>query len=206
MSGQLSFGFPIEKSPSLKNITGRSKTKRKGTRNEKNLLKKKFEILEGQKECLQMWKEEAEARNRKIMQIQLPFSCKKVENNEKQNLDAQRTPDSQNSSSLFQLAALKLDPDLDGHPPTQSPAPPPCNPAMFNERGQTDSTMPQGKTSLGAAHPDVFVPPQNPTIDISSPIAHRLRHPKKDADFTMPMVEVSGPEGPMLVFASMDFC
>ena len=44
------------------------------------------------------------------------------------------------------------------------------------------------------------VPPQNLTIDTSPPIAHRLRHPKKDADFNMPMVEVSGPEGATLVF------
>ncbi|XP_051252539.1 uncharacterized protein LOC127361734 [Dicentrarchus labrax] len=62
--------------------------------------------------------------------------------------------------------------------------------------------MPQQKTSSGAAHcaPDVSVPPQNPTTNPPSPIAHRLRHPNQDAAFNMPMVEVSGLEGATLVF------
>ena len=153
------FGFPIGGSLSLKNISlveTKLKEKEQKFKKKKKISVKKLEILEGQKECLKMWKEEAETRNMKIMQKQLPFSYKKEENNEKQNVDAQRTPDSQISSPLFpQLAALKLDPDLDGNPPPQSPAPPPYNPAMSNKRGQINSTMPQENTSLGATHPDV---------------------------------------------------
>ncbi|KAL7377420.1 hypothetical protein ABVT39_027392 [Epinephelus coioides] len=114
------FGFPIGGSLSLKNISileEKLKGKEQEMRRKKRVSVQKFEMIEGQKECLQMWKGEAETRNQKTMQ-KLPFSCEKVETNEKQNSHTQRTPDLQISSSLFpQLAALKLDPDLNGNPP-----------------------------------------------------------------------------------------
>ncbi|XP_026227517.1 uncharacterized protein LOC113169931 [Anabas testudineus] len=155
--------------------------------------------MEMQKECFQMWKGEAETRNRKTMQKQLPFSQEKTETQVKQNLNTQRTPNSQISSSLFpELSALKLDPDLDGNPTLPSSAPPPYNPTTLR-RQERDSTTPQQSTDSEAAHPEIPGPPQNSTTT-SSPIAHRLRHPNQNAAFNMPMVEVSGPEGATLVF------
>ncbi|KAL7407688.1 hypothetical protein ABVT39_012129 [Epinephelus coioides] len=96
----------------------------------------------------------------------------------------------------LKLAALKLDPDLDGNPPFCPSAPPPYNSATPNKR----RCLPQQKTCSEAAHPEVPVPPQNSTTTPSSPVAHRLRHPNQNAAFNMPMVEVSGPEGTTLVF------
>lgn len=115
-----------------------------------------------------MWEGELEARSRKALQKQLPFPCEQAKTNEKQSSHTQRTPDLQISSSLFpQLAALKLDPDLDGNPPFHPSAPPPYNSTTPNERRETDSTMPQQKTNSEAAHPEVPVPPQNSTTDTS---------------------------------------
>lgn len=95
-----------------------------------------------------------------------------------------------------QLAALKLDPDLDGNPSTRLSAPPPYNPIIPSERRTTDSARPQQGTSSGAAHPEEPVPSAAP----SSPIAHRLHHQNQNTAFNMPMVEVSGQEGATLVF------
>ncbi|KAL7394606.1 hypothetical protein ABVT39_000273 [Epinephelus coioides] len=100
----------------------------------------------------------------------------------------------------LKLPAMKLDPDLDGNPPFHPSAPPPYISATPNERRETDSTMPQQKTSSEATHPKVPVPPQNSTITPSSLIAHRLCHPSQNAAFNMHMVEVSGPGGTTLVF------
>ena len=33
--------------------------------------------MEGQKECLEMWKAEAETQSKRSMQKKLPFACKK---------------------------------------------------------------------------------------------------------------------------------
>jgi len=74
------FGFPIGGSISLKNISileEKLKGKEQEMRRKKKFSVKKLEIMEGQKEWLQMWKGEAETRNRKTMQKQLLFSCEK---------------------------------------------------------------------------------------------------------------------------------
>ena len=47
--------------------------------------------MEGQKECLEMWKAEAETQSKRSMQKQLPFACKKVETNDRQLPHTQRT-------------------------------------------------------------------------------------------------------------------
>lgn len=197
------FGFPIGGSLSLKTILLlEEKLKKKvDMRRKKKLSVKKLETIEDQRECLQIWKTEADARNRRIMQKQLPFPHERTETNEKQDLHTQRTSDSQVSSSLFpQLAALKLDPDLDGNPPSHPSAPPPYNSTTTDERRGTDPFSMTQQTSSGAAHPDVPVQTKNSSDKPPSPIAHRLRHPNQDAAFNMPMVEVSGPEGATLVF------
>ena len=102
------FGFPVGGSLGLKNILlleERLKKKELEMRKKKKISVKKLEIMEGQKECLQIWKEEADARNREIMQKQLPFTHERTETNEKQDLNTARTSDLQISSSLFpQLA------------------------------------------------------------------------------------------------------
>ncbi|XP_030000120.1 uncharacterized protein LOC115426259 [Sphaeramia orbicularis] len=104
-------------------------------------------------------------------------------------------------SKIHLLAALKLDPDLDGNPPTQPSAPPPCNAASLNERNQTDAlTVSQEKTNAEAVRPDTSAPPQSSATNQSSPTAHRLCHHTQDAVLSMPMVEVAGPEGATLVF------
>lgn len=199
------FGFPIGGSLSLKNLLvleGKLKGKEQEMRRKNKVSVRKLENIEGQKECLQMWKGEAETRNRKILQKQLPFPCEKLATNEMQASHTQRTQDSQISSLFPQLAALKLDPDLDGSPPTNPSAPPPYNITPLSTKGETDSTLPQQKTSSGTTHcaPDVPVPSQDPTTEPLSPIAHRLRRPNQEAAFIMPMVEVSGSEGATLVF------
>ncbi|XP_028275597.1 uncharacterized protein LOC114444904 [Parambassis ranga] len=190
------FGFPVGGSLSSKNISmleGKLKQKEQEMKRKKKISVKKLEIVESQKECLLMWKAESEMRNRKIMQKQLPFSREKTETNENLTSQTQRTPDSQVSSSLFpQLAALKLDPDLNGNPPLHLSAPPPYNSAIPERRG--GPTAPQQHTNPGA-HPDVPVSPQPFATTPSPPIAHRLCHPNQNAAFNMPMVEVSGPEG-----------
>nr|XP_046258505.1 uncharacterized protein LOC124066281 [Scatophagus argus] len=179
------FGFPIGGSLSLKNISileEKLKKKEQEMRRKNTISVRKLENIEDQKKCLQMWKGEAEMRSRKTVQKQLPFPCEYPETNEKQISHTKGTQDSQTSSLFPQLAALKLDPDLDGSPPIHLSAPPPYNTTTPNQGRETNSITPQ--TSTGAA----------------SPIAHRLRNPNQDAAFNMPMVEVSGPEGTTLVF------
>lgn len=196
-------GFPIGGSLSLKNILileEKLKKKELDMRRKRKLSVKKLETIEEQKECLQIWKKEADTRNRRMIQKQFPFSHEKTEINEKQDLHTEITSDLQVSSSLFpQLAALKLDPDLDGNPLSHPSAPPPYNSTTTNERRTDPFDMTQ-QTSSGATHPDVPVQTRNSPEKPPSPIAHRLRHPNQNTTFNMPMVEVSGPEGATLVF------
>ncbi len=197
------FGFPIGGSLSLKNISileEKLKKKEQKMRRKKKISVKKLETIEGQKECLKLWKGEAENRNRKMMQKQLPLSRETFETNE--TLHSQRTQDSQISSSLYpKLTALKLDPDLDGSPPSHPSAPPPYNSTTPSRGRETDpSSLTQQRTSPGTASSQASAPPPDATGKPSSPIAHRLRNPNQDATFNMPMIEVSGPEGATLVF------
>ncbi|KAI3353880.1 hypothetical protein L3Q82_005095 [Scortum barcoo] len=101
---------------------------------------------------------------------------------------------------MVELAALKVDPDLDGSPPFHPSAPPPYNSTTPSERRKTNPTVSQQKTSSEAAHPETPAPSQDSATTPSSPIAHRLRHPNQNTALNMPMVEVSGPEGTTLVF------
>ncbi|KAI3375448.1 hypothetical protein L3Q82_003695 [Scortum barcoo] len=103
-------------------------------------------------------------------------------------------------SNMEALAALKVDPDLDGSPPFHPSAPPPYNSTTPSERRKTNPTVSQQKTSSEAAHPETPAPSQDSATTPSSPIAHRLRHPNQNTALNMPMVEVSGPEGTTLVF------
>ena len=106
------------------------------------------------------------------------------------------------SSSLYpQLAALKLDPDLDGRPPSHPSVPPPYNSTTANGGRETDHSSPtRQRTSPGTASSQASAPPQDATGIPSSQIAHRLRNPNQDITFNMPMIEVSGPDGATLVF------
>ncbi|CAJ1069842.1 uncharacterized protein LOC127360787 [Xyrichtys novacula] len=114
------------------------------------------------------------------MQKQLPFSCEIVETIEKPDSHTQRTQNLQISSSLYpQLAALKLDPDLDDNPPSHSSAPPPYNSATLNERREADSIRLQLQASSETARPEMPGPSQDSTTNIPSPIAHRLCNPIK---------------------------
>lgn len=194
------FEFPVGGSFSVKNVTTletKLKEKEQLMRSKRKISIRKLELMESQMECLKMWKEEAESRNRKTVMKQLPFLCVKKETDEMLDSHSKRTKDSQISSSLNpQLTALKLDPDLDGSSPS---APPPyCSTTPSGEE-QADSRT-QQNTNSRAAHPDAPVSPQNSIEGLSSPIAHRLRNPNQDAAFNMPMVEVSGPQGATLVF------
>ncbi|CAJ1055542.1 uncharacterized protein LOC127360787 [Xyrichtys novacula] len=198
------FGFPTGESLSLKNISKleeKLKAKEQKIRRKNEVSVRKSELIKGQKECLQMWKTEAEIRNTKLMQKQLPFSCEKVETIEKPDSHKQRTQNLQISSSLFpQLAALKLDSDLDGNPPSHPSAPPPYNSATPNERREADSIRLQLQPSSKTARSEMPGPSQDSTTNSLSPIAHRPWQSNKDTAFNMPMVEVSGPQGATLVF------
>ncbi|CAJ1055533.1 uncharacterized protein LOC127360787 [Xyrichtys novacula] len=109
------------------------------------------------------------------MQKQLPFSCEKVETIEKPDSHKQRTQNSQISSSLYpQLAALKLDPDLDGNPPYHPSAPP-----LYNSATPSES-RPQPQASSETARPEMPGPSQDSTTKPPSPIAHRLRQSNKE--------------------------
>lgn len=114
----------------------------------------------------------------------------------------QRTQDSQVSSFLFpQLAELKLDPHFDVYPRTHPSGPPPFNATSSSEGNQTDAfVMPQENIIAEAVQPDTSSPTQSSKTSHSSPIAHILHHHLQDAAFSMPMLEVPGPEGAMLVF------
>ncbi|CAJ1069846.1 uncharacterized protein LOC127360787 [Xyrichtys novacula] len=198
------FGFPTGGSLSLNNISKleeKLKAKEQKIRTKNEVSVRKLELIKGQKECLQMWKTEAEIRNTKLMQKRLPFSCEKVETIEKLDLHKQRTKNLQISSSLFpQLAALKLDPDLDGKPPSHPSAPPPYNSATPSERREADFIRPQLRASSETARSETPGLSQDSTTNTPSPIAHRPRQSNKDTTFNMPMVEVSGPQGATLVF------
>lgn len=191
------FGFPVGGSLGLKNILlleERLKKKELEMRKKKKISVKKLEIMEGQKECLQIWKGEADARNREIMQKQLPFTHERTETNEKQDLNTARTSDLQISSSLFpQLAeVLKLDPDLDGNPPSH-----PSDPPSYNSTREPDPfSMTQQEQFILMR----LLNQKNSSDNHSSPIGHRLRHSNQDTAFNMPMIEFSGPEGTTWVF------
>ena len=188
------FGFPLGGSLSLKKILALEQKlieKENVMRRKKKITTKKWENLENQKQCLKMWKMEAETRSRKTIQEQLPFP------NEKrfENANTQSTPDSHSSSLSPQLAALKLDPDLDGNPSLRPSAPPPYN----STPAENNLAIPHQRITLEIVQPGTSEQLQDPAPKPSSPIAHRLRQ-SQNAILNMPMVEVSGPEGTTLVF------
>ncbi|KAJ0023499.1 hypothetical protein NQD34_003398 [Periophthalmus magnuspinnatus] len=71
------YGFPIGGTLKLKNLQA-FESKLRDTESEmrkkRKMSVKKFEKIESYRECLEMWKTEAENRNRKTLQNQLPFS------------------------------------------------------------------------------------------------------------------------------------
>ena len=74
------FGFPTGGSLISKNIAKleeKLKQKEQEMRRKKKISVKKLEIMEGQKECLEIWKAAAETQSKRSMKKQLPFACKK---------------------------------------------------------------------------------------------------------------------------------
>ncbi|KAM3602236.1 uncharacterized protein V6R79_000333 [Siganus canaliculatus] len=70
-----------------------------------------------------------------------------------------------------------------------------------NSKDFVETTMPStSKNIVVVTQHDTPPTKKDSIICPSSPIAHRLRHHTQQTTFSMPMVEVSGPEGPTLVF------
>ncbi|CAJ1087315.1 coiled-coil domain-containing protein 106-like [Xyrichtys novacula] len=77
------------------------------------------------------------------------------------------------------LAALRLDSDLDGNPPSHPSAPPPYNSATPSERREADFIRPQLRASSETARSEMPGLSQDSTTNTLSPIAHRLCNPIK---------------------------
>ncbi|KAM3607306.1 uncharacterized protein V6R79_005369 [Siganus canaliculatus] len=215
-------GFPIGGSLSVVKV---EKLEMQLQQCEMKLRKKKkvsvqdLEMVESNRECLQKWKTEAEHRERKQMMKQLP--CEK--NNKKSQFDTSLSTSthaehsrSHPVSSLYpQLSAMKLDSDLDACPPRgrQPGGQPesvgaPISTAPPRYRLPNQLPLPDSSTALNS-------PPhtrQGTTYSLSPQHGHMTGHgddteasstsfiPLKQPEILqLPMVEVSGPEGPIMV-------
>ncbi|KAJ0003140.1 hypothetical protein NQD34_018180 [Periophthalmus magnuspinnatus] len=102
-------------------------------------LIKKFENIENYKECLKMWKDEAEVKIRKTMHKPLLFE-------DATEMCELKLPHSQNSLSQ-QLTVLKFDPDLNNPHPTCLPDPSPNNSTTQDSNGHVKIQMETSKES-----------------------------------------------------------
>lgn len=197
-------GFPKEGTLSVKRLKAVKESVEEGSERQKGCCVK--HMCEKCEQTVNCWIEEADRRERRAMQKELAGRReeKKVEKcEEKVNASHRSTNNSDISVSkhapppyphypVAELQAMKMDPDLDCSPPKRPTAPW----AEPEWRRETEE------------EPEII--PETPNEEIEEEIVRRATPTKKrktrqivkeeNVSVTAPMLEVSGPEGPIMVF------